>query len=379
MSTRTAPHHSGYRGAARAGVLGAAVLVSMGLGLSSAVAAPITTIPLDPPGVELYVHSTQNYGSVLAVSPVSVGALTPIASGYGGSVTFTVPPELTFPGALPEVALELSPTADDGATKTYDSTSAIPADQLTVTDLGAGTFEVDIPTDNGIDGDVGTLYFADLGPDAAVVGSGIMRGGPPMFILDLAAGVTAPVNLDFQLVADAFLSCWDNCPDATRVAPGSFIDVTLPPTSRLSAGLGITDFSASAFSLIEYDSAGNLTGRSVALSAAISPDGMTAAINLPANLPGEFYDLEVVLADGSGDIVSVVLVDLDVAAAPADSPETPAQNVGLRSNTGWVDGGHDASSTGAAPLIAVGAAMALAGGVGAGAVLRTRRRVAIEE
>jgi len=356
----------------------------MGLGLASAAAAPAApaaTIPLDPAEVELFVHSDQNSGAVSVTSTVPSGAFTPVATGYGGSVTFTIPAELTFPGALPEVALSLAPTADDMPTKTYETGAALPADRLTVTDLGGGTFEVDIPADNGTDGDIGFLEFTDLTADSAVVGAGVNHSSSAFFVLDLAGGVTTPVNLTSQLLAVSAVPCWTGCPDAATLTAGSTFVVTLPATSKLSAGLGLVDFSTSAFSLVTLDSNGDPTGTPASLMAVVSADGLTATLTVPAGTAAGRYSVDVGLSDAAGDLVSYTSVYLTVAApAVAAAPTAaPVQNVGLRSNTGWGEGVESVSSSGASPLVTIGGGMLLVAGAGAGGVLRTRRRAAADQ
>ena len=376
MSTRTVPRHSTrHRGTARAGVVGLAALASLGLGVPSAGAAPAATIPLDPAEVQLYVHSDQNGGALSVSDPLGSDTLTPVASGYGGSVTFTVPPELTLPNPLPEVELALAPTVEDPPTKTYSTGAALVADRLTVTDVGGGTFRVNSPADNGTDGDIGFLAFTDLAEDPAVVGPGVTHSFPALFVLNLAAGVVTPVSLTSQLVAVSAVPCWTGCPDVATVAPGATFAVTLPSTSKLSAGLGLVDFSTSGFALVPLDSTGLPTGTPTPLTGTVSPDGLTATLTVPAGLAPGRYDLEVALADGTGDLVSVTSVHLTVAAAAA--PTTPVHNAGLRSNTGWGEETDQASVV--SPLVGLGAGMVLAAGVSAGAVLRSRRRVATEE
>ena len=108
----------------------------------------------------------------------------------------------------------------------------------------------------------------------------------------------------------------------------------------------------------------------------VSATAAGATVTLPADTAPGAYEL--VLVEGTDPLApsSVVVLSLDVAAAPAvtsaapasAAPAAPALNVGLRSETGWEE------ERPASPLVAVGAAALVVAALGTVAVLRPRRR-----
>lgn len=350
------------RGLVRAGAVGLAVLAATGVGLPAAVAAPATTITLDPASVELILHSTNNLGVLPVTSPVPDDAFMTVPVGYGGSVTFTIPPQLSSPTPIPHVQLGLAPAAGSPATRLYTSTAILPADRLAVTDLGGGTFEVDIPLDDGTNGPSGHLAVTPL---TSTVGAGAQFVDPAQFFLDLSGGGPVSVNLPAQLVVNAGLPCGP-CQANASVQAGTPFDVTLPAGSLISAS-GIPDLSSSAFSLRAADQDWLAVGPATPLTGSLSSDRRRVTLTLPAGTAGGRYELDVVLGDATTAVVAMAPVLLDVTAATTGA----RANAGLRSDTG-VEGVVAGPAGGVSALVPLGAAMVLVAGVGSVTVLRRR-------
>lgn len=359
MSIRSSSLH---RGLVRAGVAGLAVLAASGVSLPAASAAPATTIALNPASVELILHSTKNLGLLPVASPVPDDPFMTVPVGYGGSVTFTIPPQLSSPTPIPYVQLGLAPAAGSSVTRLYTSTATVPADRLTVTDLGSGKFQVDIPADDGTNGPSGHLAVTPL---TSTVGAGAQFVDPAQFWLDLSGGGPASVDLPAQLVVNAGSPCGPCQADAS-VRAGSPFDVTLPVASLISAS-GIPDLSSSAFSFRTADQNWLAVGTATSLTGTLSSDARTVTLTLPPGTAGGRYELDVVLGDATAAVIAMAPVLLDVTAANPDV----RSNTGLRSDTG-VEGSDAAPAGGASALVPLGAAMVLVAGVGSVAVLRRR-------
>lgn len=342
---------------ARTGVVGLAVLASSALGLPAASAAPVSTVTLAPADINLSLVPDQVTGFQPLASGIYGGGFERVPVAYGGSVTFQLPPQLTsVPPAL-AVSLELA-LADGGApTRTYRSDSAVPADQLALTDLGSGQYRVDLPADDGANGPVADLSLSPLVP---TVGPGTSLLDPAPWSLEFSAGAPTAVTLTSQLFATSFLGCtapspeWEGCPTAATVAPGRTIEVSLPTTSTLVA-LGFPDLGRSAFSVTPYDSRLS-DGMWLELAAVVSADARTATVTVPADLLPGRYHLNSGVGDSTGRLFSVTWANVDVVA--------PAVNPGLRSETGG-----DSQGAPVAVLALTGAA-AVAGGV----AVRSRQR-----
>jgi hypothetical protein len=366
------------RGAlARTAAVSVTALAVLGLWAPAAQAATATTVPLDPSSYWLQVYPT--YGDPApADSQPGVSLPTAFAMvSYGGTLTFGLPAPVEA-GPLFRVDIELAPSDTAVATRTYSSTSSVPADVLVVNDLGGQRYEVELPADDGVNGDIGLLTIHGLVPAAGVSGASIegansaTNGGHEGDVFSKLAFTTAPAAVEMPLGLVAYdLACYPSdikdC-GVTSVAAGSTINLTLPVSSRLNP-LGVTDLRRSAVTLRQVVSNGAVEYADYAhieLSGPISADGRGVAIALPSGLSGRKYLLSTEAVGPTGSVLALAPVVLDVTR----------YNFRLRSNTGW--GEHDGTtSSGTSPLVPIGATMILAAGLGTAVVLR--RRTALQD
>jgi hypothetical protein len=338
--------------AVRTGVVALAVAASTGLGMPAAGAAPATTIALDPSYLEFSVHPPENLGALPVASPLPASSFTPIEVGFGGSVTFIFPALMDRYGSSLAASLDMS-DGTNAPTRTYNNQTAGGPDSLTVaaTGLVDGQVRIHMPADDGVNGPYARLALTNLRP----VDPSLTFIDPAQWSLKLTATGPANVDLSPQTVGRSAMPCFDaaTCGVAATLTAGAGFDVTLPATSRV-ATLGIPDLRTSAFSLAPVGGASG--GPAVPLVASLSDDGRTASLKVPAGTAPGRWELDVVLGDGTGRVVSDTVVRVDVVAAV---------NPGLRSETG---GGAGSASL---PLVAL-ALVGIAGGLG----VRSRRRTA---
>ncbi|MCZ2815035.1 hypothetical protein [Modestobacter sp. VKM Ac-2984] len=333
---------------ARAGVLGLATLAAVGLSLSPAVAAPGTsTVSLDPTTVEVGASPVEN-GHVRPVAvPVPATTLQPVAAGYGGTVTVTVPPQLVDGGGV-SAALALPDGAGGG--ELYESTSTDPATQLSFAALGGNRYRITLPANDGVNGPEAhlRLFGFDLRNDP-----GVQRLDPWYFSLTLSDGGPAAVDLTQQFFAQAWP---DESASAATVAAGSSLAVTLPAGSEFRA-LGIPDLGHSALGL-QLPGSDGLPATTPVVADAVTrgADPSTVELAVPAGTTPGRHLLTVVMSDGTDQFVATHYAYVDVVA--------PAVNPGLRSETGG-----DPASWDLLP-VALGSVTALAV---AGGVVRSRR------
>ncbi|MGR7026020.1 hypothetical protein [Geodermatophilus sp. URMC 62] len=366
--------------AARGGVLTLAAAVLLGAAAPAASAAPeIPTLSLDS-ATELYYApwSVDTFGplAVDADAP-PVSAPQPVMVAWGGSVTVVLPPGLEDDGT-PVASLALSSDGDQAHTTLwYDNEGDDPAHQLTVTSLGGDRIRIDLPADDGVNGPIGRLWLRGLGVRD---GLPVQEGNASYYHLQMSAGGPAAVTLRSELLVTGHVpggDIYDPAEPPLTVAAGGAFAVTLPPSATLSR-LGLPGLQTSDYALVREDQP------AIPLTAALSADGRTATLTVPAGTPVDRYQLDVVVGDGTDAIWTEVdagvaveaAVPVPAATSAAAAPTTPAVtvNTGLRSSTGVVA----VAGTGGGGSVAVGAGVGLLllSGAGGVAVARARRRPA---
>jgi len=363
MSIRTPFLH---RGLVRIGAVSLATLASVALWAPAAGAVSTVTIPLDPDRVTLRAWPLNGAPS----APTSVPVTYPSdynAVQYAGSVTITVPAQFTPTSPVAELGFYYAPAG--GIARTYASNSAVPADQLTLTDLGGNQYRVDLPADDGTHPCCQIASLRLYGFASNVPGDGGLTSMDALSqILDFSAAGPASVPLDSWVWADTY-GCADIVSGAcaiTTVTEGTQIQVTLPASSSLTAA-GVADLSNSTFYQVQSEVNATLNwARSRVLTAAISADGRTATLSIPADDFPDLYAIHVVARPSSRLVATASLL----------VQERPL-NAGLRSNTGWGET-DEPSGSGSAPLVALGGSMIIVAGI-TGAVVVRRRRVAAAE
>ncbi|WP_448620564.1 hypothetical protein [Geodermatophilus sp. URMC 65] len=362
--------------------IGSAVLL---VGIASpAAAAEDVVVSLAPTQVVLLNYPTENYGE-LPMDPMTgpTGALEPVAVQYGETLTVDLADELDPIDA--EIRIVFPEDADaDGVpdhaystASTPDPSTANAIDPLVVTVVEDNDLEITLPTDDGVNGPLGTLSIAPvgtvLGPEFTV---------DPLIEYELDFSSTTPIatTLHPELVAIAQVPCalGSATPCPVAVTAGTTFTLELTADSVLR-DLGLTDLTGVEVALQSTD---DPTAAPVPLQVQVS--GSTATVALPAGLAAGSYAL--VLGQPMTSGLSIVVAELSVSAPvvptpPAAETVAPAPlavtvvNAGLRSNTGV-----EAVETGSTGTVAIaaGAGMLVLAGVGGVAVARTRRRPAAE-
>jgi hypothetical protein len=366
----------------RIGIVGIAVLATSSLGLASASAAAVVSVPLDPDQVGVSLYPVENTGP-LSAQQLSAGGLfgggaspafTPVSTEWGGAVVIQLPTWID--ASAMTVTLDLSSTQDGNPTRTY-STTAAPPDQLTVTDLGGESFRVDLPADDAVNGPYGMLNFDAL--DSA--DPRFMTGGGVDYALQFTGSGSSVATLAPQIMALAPLGCTSlggGCPPVEVDAGGKLL-LSVPAGSVLRA-LGLGTLDDMVLALEPEDANGDPTGDPVMLTdnpALVTvTDSFHATVTIPASTKGGSYALTLIQSTGTAGALSINFGELQVKGRPA-APRIV--NAGLISNTGWVEpapaaGPVAASST---PMIAAGAGMLGLAGVGIAVAVRGRRREAL--
>lgn len=353
--------------------IGATVLF---VGIASpAAAATDVVIPLAPSEVLLFSNPVEN-GSAVPMDPSAApttGVVAPVPVEFTGSLT------VDLPAGLDSAAVEADLVFDDNADGTPEATYSsafTPADPrfLVVAGQGSDSITITLPADDPAVGDDAYLSLQPLTTtyDPAVFTfvdavSYDLALSAPADPLAPAAVTVAP-----ELVALATVPCaltsGTSCPVAVTAGDRLVLDLTAGSALR---ALGLTDLTGSQVALQSIDDPG---ATPVLLTTQVS--GSTATAALPADLAAGPYGLVLVSPTMSG--LSIVLAELDVAAAPVVAPAAapvaaPTLNAGLHSNTGVM--APAAEETGSAAL-AGGAGLLLLAGAGGVAVARTRRRPA---
>jgi hypothetical protein len=397
----------------RGAAVGAVVLASGLLGAPAASAAedgrPV--IALDPPEVVAFLVPTENAGmlggfEVGAASPDGstsepadpVATLEQIAPllpdevagalgvdeavgaaaaadlegavdvAYGGTVELTLPAEVDASAA--EFTLEL--VADDFSDPSYflESDSPLPANLLTVNDLGGNEFAVTLPA-----AAVGTY-----GPEAYLTVDGLTSADPGVafvesldYWLDFTGPAAPSVSLApvLGLYADAVCSfddAFDGCTAAT-VRAGSPVDVVVPPTSLLTSyGYGRLD--NAFYSLESMDDAEPWE----TFDSETNPDLVTvhgpssATLTVPAAArPAPYFGF---VAEGN-PAGGIAFTSFQIEVEAVEAAPVPV-NAGLHSDTGWVEEVRDGSSGSTAAV--AGGALLLVGGLVALVAVRPARR-----
>ncbi|MGY1631277.1 hypothetical protein ACI784_06165 [Geodermatophilus sp. SYSU D01186] len=342
------------------------------------------TVSLDPAEVELSLRPKENVGEHPGFVPYADPETRFVDMAYTGSARLHLPQQVDASAMV--ASLDLMPAPGAVPTRSYSTGAALPADQLVVTALGDGWYDVVMPADDGVNGPYARLSFAGITP-ATGVGAGITFIDPLSYQYRFTG--TVPGFLQYavpQLVATAALGCPAGastpCVTATVVA-GSDLSLPVPSGSRLRAlGLGDPQSPFVWTSLQTRDAHGGVSAE-FEHRTQLGPEGLT--VTLPAGLAAGRYHLEVLLGvpsrlPGAGTTnpseLSVTSFDIEVTAAPVTAaPVTPSQNQGLRSETGWVE---PAAGTDVSPVVVLGGGMVVAAGLATAAVLRPGRRAAGE-
>lgn len=347
---------------ARTAGVSLAALTALAVWAPAAQAAPGVTIPMDPAEVELSLRPHENIGrTTLDNPPPADPAVTRMHHEWGATSRLVLPTEIS--AAAMVVSLELSLTDGAAPTRTYASDSAVPADQLTVNDLGGGVYEVVMPAFDVSNGTYGRLVFAGL---ASTAGAGFTYVDPLAYQLLFTGSGSIIQYHTPELIGVVDNLCAASAGGRCSVAAGSTFSLTVSPSSRLRT-LSLGGMDSSSYSLQALDANGAPTGAPVA-----APDflvdgvsGDLARVILGAGVRPGAYRLTVVdLGQVDGGLfpqyrAAIVRIDLQVG------------NAGLRSNTGWGENEQTAPA-GTSPLVPIGAGMILVAGVGTALLLRRR-------
>jgi hypothetical protein len=371
---------------ARTTLVGVAVLTSSALGLSSASAAAPVTISLAPTDVHVMLYPVENMGPLNVHDTIDASGggvtgqtapVTPLSTEWGGSVVVQLPPGLD--GSAMHVSLNLMPSLSSSSpTRTYSTTSAPPND-LVVTDLGSGSYQVHLPADDSVNGPWGELTLDNVTSTDPHVD--VMAELP--YLLEFSGTGSSVQNVAPQVLALAELPCPAASPAPcapTPVDAGGTVAITVPPASLLRA-LGLGTLDDMALALGQFDENGDPIGDPLVLTdhpgLVTVSDPYHALVHLPAGLHGGTYDLTLVQATGTAGAISVTFGELQVRAIPA----TPRiVNTGLLSNTEWTEppsATGSRTSASSIPLVAAGGGMMLLAGVAAAGTLRGRRRESV--
>jgi hypothetical protein len=363
-------------------VVGLAVLTCSALGLASASAAAAVTISLDPTDVEVMLYPVENMGPLTVHDSMGSGSggtggatftPTPVTTEWGGAVVVQLPAGLD--GGAMHVSLDLMATMNSSSTRTYSTTAAGP-NHLVVTDLGSGSYRVDLPADDSVDGPVGGLTFDNItsGNTHVDVASALP------YLLTFTGTGTSVRNVAPQVMAMAELPCPGS--PATPCAPtpvdaGESFGITVPPASLLRA-LGLGTLDDMELALGRFDDNGDPIGEPLVLTdhpgLVTVSDPYHATVHLPATMHGGTYELSLVQATGTAGAISITFGQLQVKAMPA-APRIV--NAGLLSNTEWNEppsATDPRTGRDSVPLVAAGAGMMLLAGGAAACTLRGRRR-----
>lgn len=339
-----------------------AALLLAGPGATSALAAtpapapaatsaptPAPTVVLDPAAPEVTALGADPVPQVGPGASVTVALPAPLGLGPGAAATFT---------------------ASSGAV--FSSASGT----LPLTDAGGGRQRVVLP-------DASALGAAGTGQGSLVLGplTAAVPGARTTELVQVAVAITdsgaASADVAVRPVVEGAVP-------GVPVAAGGAVSFTLPESSRLSA-FGVDTLAGFAFELIGAGS----DGQFLPLVPALSGDGRTAAVTVPAGTAPGRYSIGVASESARYEVRVVAgpfSVSAPTAPAPVAPPVTaaptvpapvaaaPVRNAGLRSNTGWEDRAAPADGDGD-PWLAVGGGAALVtAGLLAAVVLRPSRR-----
>jgi hypothetical protein len=333
----------------------------LGLWAPAAQAAPAVSVPLDPDRVTLNAWPLNGATAAPTAVPVTY-PLGSVAVQYSGSVTVTVPSQFT-PGT-PVAVLNFYPAGGGGIGRAYASDSAVPADQLVLTDVGSNQYRVDLPADDGTHVSAQMAELRLYGFSSPVPGDpGLNAVNALTHHLDFSGGGPASVPLASWVWVDTSL-CADLQGAFCAITPvpqgTTTVEVSLPASTSL-ASAGLSDLRNVTFVQVAARENGDLFwGTSRVLSATVSADGRTATLTIPAGDFPDLFAIHVVARQGSTLVVSASLLFREQVA-----------NKGLRSNTGW--GEHEGqASSGTSPLVPIGATMIVVAGASTALVLRRR-------
>lgn len=271
--------HVRSRGTVVAAAAGALLLASA----PAAVAAPVLTVPLDPPDVMVLLLPTGNLEG-LEETPDEDLLSSAVAVQWEGSVTVELPEPLDA-GTAPVITLEIGHEDDPVPLITHSSTPGAPH-PLAVTPLGDGAYDVTMPGDDGVSGDVAVLTVEDVVAEEA---TGI-EVSPVSYLLRLDDAFEASRTLAPQMLALSSPSCplttGDDCSGYEATA-GDTLELTVPEQSRLRAlGFGtLTGLQATLESLDEEiwsDEPADVDESTAVLAAAAAYTEVSALAGLPA-------------------------------------------------------------------------------------------------
>ncbi|RBY94684.1 hypothetical protein DQ244_05245 [Blastococcus sp. TBT05-19] len=364
------------RGLVRAGALTASAFAAVTLWAPAAAAAPVSTLPLEPPTAEVHLRPQETIGKLPVAAPPSTApdTVTPMHHQWGATSRLLLPTDVDASAMV--VELELSPSMGAVPTRTYSTRPATPpADQLVVNDLGAGPFtgvtqyEVVMPAYDAANPTNGRLVFAGLDTTA---GAGVTMIDPLAYHLQFAGSG----GIIQYHVPQVVVSAQERCPvgSATRCTPpvpvtaGSALTLTVPATSRLAA-LGFGTFGVTTFSLEGLDGSGAHNGELAQFGAtSVAADRSAVTLTIPAETPAGTYRLTV--ANGLDTTIYGTDTLSRVAFDRVELQVSAAANRGLKSNTGWGESTEDGGTSGLVPL---GAGMVLLAGLTTVVVLRRRQ------
>ncbi len=276
------------RGTVVAAAAGALLLTGAPAAIAAPIAAPVLTVPLDPPDVMVLLLPTENLEG-LEETPAEDWVPSAVTVQWEGSVTVELPEPLDA-GTAPLVTLEIGHEEDPAPLVTYSSDPATtdPAapDPLAVTPLGDGAYDIAMPADDGASGDVAVLTVGDVVAEEAT-GIEVL---PVSYLLRLDADADASRTLAPQVLALSSPSCPLNtggdC-SGYEVTAGGTLELTVPERSRLRAlGLGtLTGLQATLESLDEEswsDEPADVDESTAVLAAAAAYTEVPALAGLPA-------------------------------------------------------------------------------------------------
>ncbi|WP_448613632.1 hypothetical protein [Modestobacter sp. URMC 112] len=328
------------------------------------------------------------------VDAVDPAACTPYPATAGGTVTLTVPDGSPLRslglGRLDDVEVALVPSApadeydseyDRGYSDGYEAGYTEAHGEGYGEGYGAGHGQGYSETDEGYDAgyadgqadgrsdgsaDQGTSSTEDPAPVVASLADVLTSTAGPAGDGSPASAMAAVTE-----VVTAVGDVADLGTPAAAPAPGA-PPAGGPDTAAASVAAAETD--AAAGGVDSTDTTETLLTEPTLLP--VSGTASDATVTLPADTAPGAYELVLIEGDDPLAPSSVVVLALDVAAAPvvaavapaSAAPAAPVVNVGLRSETGWEE------ERPASPLVAVGAAALVVAALGTVAVLRPRRR-----
>ncbi|WP_448612170.1 hypothetical protein [Geodermatophilus sp. URMC 60] len=332
------------RGTVVAAAAGALLLTGAPAAIAAPIAAPVLTVPLDPPDVMVLLLPTENLEG-LEEAPAEDWVPSAVTVQWEGSVTVELPEPLDA-GTAPLVTLEIGHEEDPAPLVTYSSDPATtdPAapDPLAVTPLGDGAYDIAMPADDGAGGEVAVLTVEDVVAEEAT-GIEVL---PVSYLLRLDADADASRTLAPQVLALSSPSCPLNTADdcsGYEVTAGDTLELTVPERSRLRAlGLGtLTGLQAGLESIDEEswsDEPADTDESTAVLAAAAAYTEVPelaglAAGSAPTGAAPAFTASAVPAPVGAAEPLGGVLEPTEVRSLPVDSAEPYRATVTVPADT----------------------------------------------